>query len=128
MHLVRDLLDNQLVDQSNRKAGKVDGIVIVLRKGKPPRVTAIEVGLPTILARIHPRLGAIGLWLERRLGIDRGRPVRIDIGRVTRAGINVKADIDANRTAAYAWERLVCEKFIEKIPWSGKGRPEGRGR
>ena len=126
MQLGRDLLDNQVLDKFNRKAGKVDGIVMVLRTGRPPRVTAIEIGLPTVLARIHPRLGALAARLERRLGIDAGRPVRIDIGRVERTGINVRIDVDANRTAAYAWEHWVCDTLICRIPGAGKRTPEAR--
>ena len=48
MHLVRDLLDNQVCDARNRKMGKVDGIVLVLRQGRPPRVAAIELGMSTL--------------------------------------------------------------------------------
>jgi hypothetical protein len=126
MQLGRDLLDNQVLDRFDRKAGKVDGIVMVLRNGRPPRVTSIEIGLPTVLARIHPRLGAFAARLEHRLGIGAGRPVRIDIDRVERAGINVRIDVDANTTAAYAWERWVCETFICRIPGAGKRGARGR--
>jgi hypothetical protein len=126
MQLGRDLMDNQALDRFNRKAGKVDGIVMVLRNGRPPRVTAIEIGLPTVLARIHPRLGTLAARLERWLGIDAGRPVRIDIDRVERAGINVRIDVDANGTAAYAWEHWVCDAFICRIP--GAGKRSGKAR
>jgi hypothetical protein len=123
MQLVRDLLDNQVLDKFNRKAGKVDGIIMVLRSGRPPRVTAIEIGLPTVLARIHSRLGDFGAWLEHRVGIDRGRPVRIDIAHVEQAGIDVRVDIDAATTAVYCWERWVRKVFIGRIPGAGQGGP-----
>jgi hypothetical protein len=126
MQLGRDLLDNQVLDKFNRRAGKVDGIILVLRNGRPPRVTSIEIGLPTVLARIHPRLGALASRLEQRLGIGAGRPVRIDIDRVERAGINVRIDVDANKTAAYAWERWVCDVLICRIPGAGKRGAEAR--
>ena len=36
--LVRDILDNQLLDATNQNAGKVDGIVLEMRPGEPTRV------------------------------------------------------------------------------------------
>ena len=53
MEMVRDVLDNQIHDKQNCKVGKVDGIVIVLRKGRPPRVIALELGVVTVAHRIH---------------------------------------------------------------------------
>jgi hypothetical protein len=56
MDLIRDVLDNQLVDRNGRKMGKVDGIAIELRENKPPRLAYIETGAPTLARRLHPRL------------------------------------------------------------------------
>jgi sporulation protein YlmC with PRC-barrel domain len=92
MQLARDLLDNQVIDRAGRKMGKVDDIVLVLRRGKPPRVAWIEMGLPTTLARISGGLGERAARLERRLGVGDGTPVRIDAGRLEKVGINVQAD------------------------------------
>jgi hypothetical protein len=35
MDVIRDVLDNQIVDRNQRKMGKVDGIVIECRDGEP---------------------------------------------------------------------------------------------
>lgn len=124
MHLVRDLLDNQVIDRFNRKMGKVDDVVLVVRRGRPPRVAGVELGLGTALARIHPGLARFAVWLERRLGAGTGRPVRIDIDRLESAGLNVRTDVDADHTAVYAWERWIRRVLIHRIPGSGEGGPE----
>ena len=55
MDLVRDVLDELLRDRRGRKMGRVDGIVLELRDGEPPRVVALHSGLET-LARREGRL------------------------------------------------------------------------
>ena len=124
MHLVRDLLDNQVCDERNRKMGKVDGIVLVLRKDRAPRVAAIELGLSTLLSRISERLGRFAADWERRRGITDGRPVRIPMNRITGIGIDVRVDLDADRATVWDWERWVCRVLIERIPIPGGGRDD----
>jgi sporulation protein YlmC with PRC-barrel domain len=121
MHLVRDLLDNQVRDARNRRIGKVDGIVLVLRKGRPPRVTAIELGMSTLVGRISHRLGDFAARLERRWGITDGKPVRIAMDKIESIGIDVKVNIDADRTTVNDWERWLCRVLIERIPIPGGG-------
>ena len=122
MHLVRDLLDNQMRDERNRRMGKVDGIVLVLRQGRPPRVAAIEVGMSTLLGRIHHRLGALAARLARRWGITDGEPLRIPFDKIESIGIDVKVQIDADRTTIYDWDRWLRRVLIERIPVPGGGR------
>src|SRR5437762_7806215 len=62
MDLVRDLLDAQLVDRQDRQIGRVDGVLLEVRDGEPPRVAAMEVGAITLARRLHP---ALGRWLRR---------------------------------------------------------------
>ena len=128
MHLVRDLLDNQVCDERDRKMGKVDGIILVLRKGKPPRVAAIELGMSTLLCRISDRIGHFAARLEQRWGIADGAPVRIPFDRIERIGIDVRVKLNADRTTVYDWERWIRRVLIEKIPVPGGGRAESGGR
>jgi sporulation protein YlmC with PRC-barrel domain len=129
MHLVRDLLDNQVRDERGRKMGKVDGIVLVLRERRPPRVAAIELGMSTLLSRISGRLGQFAARLERRCGITDGKPVRIPFGRIERIGIDVHVKLDADRTTVYDWEHWICRVLIDRIPVPGGGRARrDRGR
>src|ERR1051325_11639479 len=46
-HVVRDILDKQLVDRRQRRIGKVDGLVLEAREGEPLRLAFIEVGAMT---------------------------------------------------------------------------------
>ena len=55
MDLVRDVLDKQLVDRHGTKMGRVDGIVVELRPGRPPEVIALETGPLTLARRIAGR-------------------------------------------------------------------------
>ena len=79
MHLVRDVLDKQLVDHAGHDPmGMADGIVIEVRDvNQPPRVIAIESGFPVLARRVSPKLEPIVRWLGRRLGVRRGIVYRI---------------------------------------------------
>lgn len=67
MDLIRDCLDKQIDDRSRRRMGRVDGIVLELESGRPPRVAYIELGVKTLINRLSIRLGnAIARLLERR--------------------------------------------------------------
>jgi hypothetical protein len=78
MDVVSDLLDAQLLDHQRREIGRVDGIEMETRAGRPPRLTAVLVGPSVLGSRLHPALGrwigAIGVALR----LDEGRPIRID--------------------------------------------------
>lgn len=124
MHLVRDLLDNEVFDVKNRRMGKVDGIVLVMRRGQPPRVAGIELGLSVIGRRISRRLGRWLSRLERRLGVGDGAPVRVDLERVEHIGIDVRTSVDASRTDAFSWEKWIDSVLVCRIPGSGRGVPE----
>ncbi|ACC85470.1 hypothetical protein [Nostoc punctiforme] len=73
MNIIRDVLDNQLVDSDQHKLGKVDGIVIELRDGEPPRLSYIETGMTTLARRIHPRLGRWVAAIQSSWGAKRGK-------------------------------------------------------
>jgi sporulation protein YlmC with PRC-barrel domain len=122
MDLVRDVLDKQLLDREGRKMGRADGLVLVLRAGRPPRVAAIETGLIPLAARLHRGLGArVERW-QRRLGVGEGKTTRVAWDRVKKVGIDVVVDIDARRTSAYAWEDWLRDRVIARIPGSGGGK------
>ena|SRR5689334_16266865 len=116
MHLIKDVLDNQVVDQQDRKMGKVDGIVIEWRADGPPRLLYIEIGPAPLAARLHPRLGAWVAARLRRFGPARGEPARIPWASVQDTGINVKLNRDADTTTALAWENWLREHIVRRIP------------
>jgi len=114
--LVRDVLDNRMVDWRRRSLGRADGLVFVQSGGGQPRVTCLESGA-TVLGR---RLGhRFGKWLRRvarRWGVRRGRVVRIDWSKVKSVGVDIDLNIDLDETEAWALEHWVREKVIRRIP------------
>jgi transposase len=119
IHLIRDVLDDQLVDRQKRPMGKVDGIVVVLRKGKPPRLAYLETGMSTLAHRLSRRLGRLAEKLGRRWGVRHGKPFRISWDKVRHEGIDVNVDVDADETPVMDWEKWLNKQIISRIPGSG---------
>lgn len=115
MEVIRDVLDNQLLDRNGDKIGKVDGVIIELRPDAPPRLAAIEVGAATLARRLNRKLGD---WLAARTQ-KRGMPYRIPWSKVRDVGIDVEVDIDAADTPILDVERRLRERVIGRIPGAG---------
>jgi hypothetical protein len=117
--LIGGILDDQMYDVNGRNAGKVDGIVVVVRKNKPPRVEGIESGFAVLAARIGRPLERLAVAIGRRLGVRKHPRYRIDWSHVTRVeSLGVHLDLDCNRTEIYAWERWLREHIIKRIPFA----------
>jgi hypothetical protein len=119
VYLIRDVLDDQLIDRKKRPLGKVDGVIIVLRKEKPPRVAYLETGLSTVAHRLSPRLGRFTEKIGRKWGMRRGKPFRIPWAKVRKSGIDVEVDLDADETPVMDWEKWLNRHIIGRIPWAG---------
>jgi len=117
MELVRDILDKQIRGRDDEKLGKVDGIVLELRDGEPPRVAFIELGSATFARRIGRRFERWAVMLNRRLGVRRPR-YRIAFARITDHTLDVRVDLEARRSPAFAWEHWVREHIIRKLPFA----------
>jgi sporulation protein YlmC with PRC-barrel domain len=116
MELGRNILDQQVVDRKGELMGKVDGIVIELPPGKPPRVARLVIGGGTAARRVHPSLAArLARW-RRRFGLPDQGPVEVPWAKVRKIGIDVKVDLDAEQTSALAWEHWVRDRIIGRIP------------
>jgi hypothetical protein len=114
--LVRDVLDNRMVDWRRRSLGRVDGLVLVQERDGPPRVACLESG-PTVLARRFGR--RIGNWVRRvarRWGVRRGRVVRVDWAKVKSVGVDIDLNLDLDETEAWALEHWMRRKVIRRIP------------
>ena len=119
VHVVRDVLDQQLLDLHQRKMGRVDGIIMEIRNGAPPRLLYLEVGWVALARRLHPRLGR---WLSAWFGQSAkryGEAFRIPWTQVREIGIDIRVAMDAEQTPALAWERWLWEKILRRIPGSG---------
>lgn len=109
MELIRDCLDKRVDDRSKRRMGRVDGIVLEVEPGRPPRVAYIELGVKTLMNRLSSRLGSA-------ISGRRHPPYRIPWGKI-KVGLNeVRADVEAEKTPALEWELWLRKKVIGRIP------------
>jgi sporulation protein YlmC with PRC-barrel domain len=114
MKLVRDILDKQLVDCNGRNMGKVDGIVVNLREGKPPRIAYLEVGSITLSCRISRKLSG---WVQKCYSFcPAAGAFRIPFSKVRDISVDLRVDLEADKTDALAVERWWKEKIIKRIP------------
>lgn len=120
INLVADVLDEQIKDSKGRQAGRVDGIVLELRDGKPPRVTHVEVGPTTLLSRFSRRLARWYSRHDRKIGKDRGVAFRVPWTRLTRDGPGYVMDIDAESTPIFALEDWLRQHIVDHIPGAGR--------
>jgi hypothetical protein len=120
MHLIRDVLDKLLVDGAHDPLGRVDGLLTELRgDDHPPRVIAIETGIPVLARRLHPRLERWARAIGRRFGVRRGRTFRIRWRRVRRIDLEIEVNVKADRSPATAWERWLGKHITRHLPGSG---------
>ncbi len=117
MDAIRDVLDNQLVDNKGRKMGKIDGLIMEVRRGKPPRLTFLELGPTTLAERLHPRVGGLARAIGKNWSRRKGGPLRIDFAKVVDIGIDVDVDVDACETSAFAWEDWLREHVVARLPF-----------
>jgi sporulation protein YlmC with PRC-barrel domain len=104
MDVVSDLLDAPVLDHQGREMGRVDGIEIDARAGRPPRLTTVLIGPSVLGSRLHP---AVGRWVGAigvALGLDEGRPIRIDAGSLDPEG-DMKTSLSLATSAAGAVEQ-----------------------
>ena len=116
MDIIRDVLDNQIVDRNQRKMGKVDGIIIELSDGQPPRLAYLETGATTLAHRLHPRLAYWVAAIEGKWGAKNSQPYRIPWSKIRDVGIDVEVDVEAEQTSALAYEQWLREQVIKRIP------------
>jgi hypothetical protein len=116
--LVRDILDNQVVDVTERNAGKVDGIVLERREDGSACVRYVEIGPITLARRINRRFGDWVARRDRRFGQGRGMPIRIPITRIALDEPSLRVDFSADQTPIMAFEDWLRRTIVRRIPWS----------
>jgi hypothetical protein len=110
MDLIREVLDNQLVDRNQQRLGKIDSIVAEFRPGRPPLLKYIETGWAAKGTRIHRRLGE---WMRRR----GSRPYRIDWTAIRDVGVDVEVALEAKETPLLRTENRL-RRVLTRIPGS----------
>lgn len=119
MDLVRDVMDQKLLDREDCEMGRVDGLVMEIGERSQPRITHIQIGGPTAWMRMHPVFARLSAKLARRWGPKRADPVRIPWSRVMTIGRDIKLDVRARETGAIDWEIWIARHIIERIPGGG---------
>ena len=119
MDLVRDLLDARLVDRHGRNIGRVDGIVLEIRQGRPPRVAAMEIGAMTLARRLH-----VERWFRAvvsRISPVPIEPVRLPLETFKDVGVDIELDVDADSDPKLLrLEKWLKRHVISKIPGGRK--------
>jgi sporulation protein YlmC with PRC-barrel domain len=114
--IVAEVLDEQIVDCNGEKAGRVDGIVLSLREGKPPLLTHVEVSPITLLSRLNRRLAHWYARHDRTFGKERGVAFRLPWSRISTEGPSFKMDLDVESTPINAFEDWLRVKIVGRIP------------
>jgi sporulation protein YlmC with PRC-barrel domain len=121
MDLLRDVLDQQVIDCTDRKAGKVDGIALEIRTGAPPRVAYLDIGPDTLARRFSGRLERLVLQLQRRLRGKESEPFQVPWSRIRHVGVSVNLSVDSRDSSADGFENWLRVHIIEKIPLNAHG-------
>ena len=117
LDLAREVLDMQVVDRDETKMGKVDGLVLELRDGQPPRIEAIEMGFVVLARRLHPRVETWVERLRRRFSVRRTARYRVPWSAVKDVTeFCVQLDVVARDTPAFDWERWLRDHVIAHVP------------
>jgi sporulation protein YlmC with PRC-barrel domain len=70
LELARDILDQEIVDRNGTNMGRVDGLVMLVGDGGPPRIDRMDLGFVVLARRLHPRLErlveALRTWSVRK--------------------------------------------------------------
>jgi hypothetical protein len=113
--LVRDFSDRLVLDRNGREIGRVDRVLLDTSTS-PPRVIGFEIGPAVLAARLSPWLGRWVAGLERALGIERDRPVRISVAEIIDRSPHVRVE----RLFADTPACLVENKIQRRLPrWPG---------
>lgn len=116
--LVRELLDNQLVDRDKRNIGRIDGIAIHVAHGTRPRVTYLESGNLVLARRLGRRCERFVAFFTRHFGVRKNPIFRVPWNKVTQAGIDVHIDIDGVKSDAFTWEHWLDDRLIGRLPFA----------
>jgi sporulation protein YlmC with PRC-barrel domain len=120
MNLLSDVLDQQVIDCTDRKAGKVDGIALEIRTGAPPRVAYLDIGPDVLARRFSARLERLVLRLYRRVRAKASVPFQVPWSAVRNVGVSVTLSVDS-RDYCDDVENWLRVHIIEKIPFNAHG-------
>ena len=118
IHLIRDVLDHQMIDKKDDPMGRIDGIVVEVEDGQQPRVVELQGGIVVLGDRLGKRIGRWVRLLAMKWGLVKGEKTRVKWEQVRWVFSEIKVDVDGEQTSALAWENWLGEKVISKLPRS----------
>ena len=129
MDLGKHVEDKELLDRNDRRAGKVDDLVLELPELEDtddadafvaePEVVAIITG-PLAMARNLPALFfALAKGIYRLFGVRNPEPVEIPWECITAIDVVVHADIDRDELGLTCLADAVDRRLISRIPGAG---------
>jgi len=118
IHLIRDVLDHQMIDKKEDPMGRVDGIAVVEAEGGRPRVEELQGGIVVLGERLGRRIGKRVRLGAMKWGLLRGKRTRVKWKDVRWIFDEIKVDVDGGQTPALEWEHWLGEKVIAKLPRS----------
>lgn len=122
VHLTHDVLDAQLVDRVQEKIGRVDGLLLELEEGRPPRVATIVVGGGARAERVGSWFVALRRALRAVFGQREEHVSRIPFAKVRRIGDTIELDVDEHTLESEHLERWLKEHVVCRIPGAGGER------
>ena len=118
MDIVRDLLDKLLTDRHGVPVGRVDGLVMMVKPGEQPRITAIEVGSVAQARRLHVRLESWAHRMADKWGHMHPNPHRIAWSALSERAGGYRVNADAASKPTLSFERWLRKYLIDRIPGS----------
>jgi sporulation protein YlmC with PRC-barrel domain len=122
VHLGHDVLDAQLVDRVQEKIGRVDGLLLELEEGRPPRVATIVIGGAARAERVGRWFVALRRTLRALFGQHEEHVTRIPFGKVRRIGDTIELDVDEHMLESEHLEQWLKEHVVCRIPGAGGER------
>ena len=122
VHLAHDVLDAQLVDRVQEKIGRVDGLLLELEEGRPPRVATIVIGGAARAERIGRWYVALRRAWRVMFGQRAEHVSRIPFDKVRRIGDTIELDVEERSLDSEHLERWLKEHIVCRIPGAGGER------
>jgi len=114
--LVHDIQDAQLLDRKRERIGRVDGLVLELEDGRPPRVATILVGGFVRGERIGGWALGLARLLRRAAGMKSEGVSRIPFGAVREISDAITVDVDGRTLESGHVEQWLRDHVIRRIP------------
>jgi hypothetical protein len=112
--LGRDISDKLVVDRDGREIGRVDRVLLQLAPDGP-RVVAIEMGPSVFASRLSSTLGRWVAGIERALGFDQGRPLRVAVRDVISTDPHIRVNLSFADTPAATVEAALRRR-LPRLP------------